>query len=156
MVDFTKALNTKLADVEQPKQLPPGTYTVVVAKTPTIDKRGKDPVYDLIEFELKVQSPGEDVDPELLQAFGGIKQNTHVRYSFMFNSADENAMDGAMFRLKKFISDSLRMENFESMTLKAALDNCIGLSCLAVVQWRPRKNEPEIMDVNVTKTLPIS
>lgn len=92
--NFQDVLNTPMSSVEKPKPRPVGTYHGIVVGQPDIKKIGQKETLAAI-FEVKLLSPGPDVDAEALAEAGGIGERT-VRVT-QFLTKD------ALWRLKEFL-----------------------------------------------------
>lgn len=158
-VNFSSILNRQLDEVKRPPNVPVGTYRVKVTKVPEVAETA-DGNWQTISFRLALLEALENVDTEALEQFGGLGANpaANVRHQFMFNIKDDTAEatannDRTSFRLKTFLIDHLRLS--EGGTLNEAMAAAPGNECLATVQWRTDKNDPEIQYAEVRKTAPI-
>lgn len=154
MVNFADALNTTAGSIERPPLIPIGTYTAVVSKIPSIETIG-DGKWDVLDFQLRLQSPGEDVDTEALQEYGGLGAQSVLRHRFMFNKEDDAAFKRTLFNLKRFLIDHLKVDGSDSTPLKEMIDNSVNHSCSVFVQWRPDKNDSEVVYNEIKKTAPL-
>jgi hypothetical protein len=151
MVNFTDALNTKMGDIERPPLLPVGTYVGIVSKIPAIEKIG-DGKWDVIDFQLRIASAGEDVSQDDLKEFGGLNASTVVRHRFMFSTEDEAAQKRTLFNLKRFLTEHLKVDGGDGSAVKELLNNCLNHQCTVFIGWRPDKNDPELFYAEVKKT----
>lgn len=154
MVNFADALNTAAGEIERPPLIPVGTYTAIVSRVPSIETIG-DGRWDVLDFQLRLQAPQEDVDEEALKEYGGLGQQSVLRQRFMFNKEDEAAFKRTLFNLKRFLLDHLKVDGTEKTPLKELIDNSVNHSCLAFVAWRPDKNDSEVVYNEIKKTAPI-
>lgn len=106
--------NTKLDDIEKPKPLPAGSYIAAVGAHKLGESSKKGTPY--IEYEFKIESALDDVDPDELEDFGDITKKT-LRGQFYLT-------ESALFMLKDFLT--VHVEDVE-MPEGAALDEVIGL-----------------------------
>lgn len=153
MVNFADALKTKAGDIERPPLVPIGTYSAIVSKVPTIETIG-DGKWDVLDFQMRLQSPGDDVDPEALKEYGGLGAQSVLRRRFMFNKEDESAFKRTLFDLKRFMLDHLKIEGSDSSQLNELIDGSVNHSCLVFIGWRPDKNDPEVVYAEIKKTAP--
>lgn len=154
MVNFADALNTSAGDIERPPLIPVGTYTAIVAKVPSMETIG-DGKWDVLDFQMRLQSPGEDVDQEDLSAYGNLGPQSVLRHRFMFNREDEAAFKRTLFNLKRFLLDHLKVDGDDKSPLKVLIDNSVNHQCSVFVQWRPDKNDSEVVYNEIKKTAPL-
>lgn len=154
MVNFADALNTKAGEIERPPLIPTGTYTAIVTKIPTMEKIG-DGKWDVVDFQLRLQAPGDDVDPDALREYGGLNSGSVLRQRFMFSTEDEAAFKRTLFNMKRFLLDHLKVEGSDNTSVKQMLDSCVNHQCLVFVGWRPDKNDAELIYAEVKKTAPL-
>ena len=154
MVNFADALNTKAGDIERPPLIPVGTYTAIVSRLPTTETIS-DGKWDTLDFQLRLQSAGEDVDEEALKEYGGLGPNATLRRRFMFNREDQAAFNRTLFDLKRFLLEHLKVEGSDSTPLKQLIDSSVNHQCLVFVAWRPDKNDAELVYNEIKKTAPL-
>lgn len=94
--NFAALLDKPSSEIERPKPLPVGTYVAVVQGMPRYDKSSKKQT-DFVEFTLKLQAAGEDVDAEELAAVGGIADKTMKDTYYI--------TEQALWRLKEFLTN---------------------------------------------------
>ena len=156
-MDFSKALDVKTDKIERPPLPPIGHYIFEVSKPPQLSSVGNDQ-YDLVTFPLKaVDLFGDDVDPDELKKFGGIKMVTSS-HRFMFNKAEDEESQASntrtLYNLKRFLTEHLGLE--EGKTVRESLDEAVGQQFVANIQYRPDKNNPENIYAEIGKTAPLS
>ena len=95
MSTFEDVLNTPMNAVEKPKPRPVGTYLGVVQGQPKIEKIGQKETLAAI-FEVKLLSPGPDVDTESLAEAGGIGERNLRVTQFLTKDA--------LWRTKEFLT----------------------------------------------------
>ena len=155
-MNFNDVLNKKASEIERPPLLPPGHYVAQVAKVPAMDTKSSDKgSWDVLDFTLLPISAGEDVDPELLTAYGALGPMSAQRHSFMFNKDDQPAFDRTLFNLKRFLLDHLQIAGDDSSSLKELLDQAVGTQCLMFIRWDADRNDPEIQYPRVVRTGPV-
>ena len=128
-MDFSALLNTAAGEIEKPPVLPQGTYVWKVAKS---HKEGdmKQGTWKTVELPVVPVAPdslAEDVDVDALADFGSLNAAGNT-IRFMFPTApDQKAdVDRALFNLKKFLVDVLRVDAEEGATIKELLAKSIG------------------------------
>lgn len=94
--NFAGILDRPSSEAERPKPLPQGSYFCVVSGLPRFDKSAKKQT-PFVEFMLKVQSAGEDVDVDALAEMGGIADK-QIKATYYLT-------DDAEYRLKEFLND---------------------------------------------------
>lgn len=152
-MNFQDALTTKVDEIERPPLLPIGTYRWLVEKHPTIDTiaNGR---FDVCDFLLKCVEAMDDVDDDDIKAYGDIT-NARQRHRFMFNKEDEAGFKRSQYNLKRFLTEHLKIEAEEGMSLKELLALSVGHQCLGTVRWRPDQNDPEIQYAEIGSTAPV-
>lgn len=154
MVNFADALNTKTGSIERPPLIPVGTYTAIVSKVPSMETIS-DGKWDVLDFQLRLQQPQDDVDQEALAEYGGLGPQSVLRHRFMFPKDDEAAFKRTLFNLKRFLQDHLKIEGDDDTPLKQLIDGAVNMQCLVYVKWRADKNDTELFYNEVGKTAPI-
>lgn len=148
--DFTSILNETVESVERPALPPLGTYVMSIPTVPKMDSRDR---WDVIDIAVKGVSIGDDVDPDLMKAYGAVSSVT-ARISFMFDKEDKAAFEQTHFRLKTFLENHLGID--PKLTLKEALNAAVNKQCLVEISYRADKNDPSIMYTNVKRTAPLN
>lgn len=154
MVNFADALKTKAGAIERPPLLPIGTYSAIVSKVPTMETIG-DGKWDTLDFMLRLQTAHDDVDQDSLKEYGGLGAQSVLRQRFMFNKEDEAAFNRTLFNLKRFLLDHLKIEGTDDTQLNELINNSVNHSCNVFVQWRPDKNDAEVIYAEIKKTAPL-
>lgn len=154
MVNFADALNTKAGAIERPPLIPIGTYIAIVSKLPSTETIS-DGKWDVLDFQLRLQQPQDDVDQEALADYGGLGPQSVLRHRFMFSKDDEAAFKRTLFNLKRFLIDHLKVEGNDDTPLKQLIDGSVNMQCLVYVKWRADKNDTELFYNEVGKTAPI-
>lgn len=135
-MDFAAALDVNVNDIERPLDLPQGTYIWAVSKVPetTTSKSGE---WTIVEFPLKAISAEDDVDSEALAEFGALT-SVRNRINFMLpNDPDKkNDVAATLFRIKKFLTEVLRVDTEGNPTLKEMMANCVNHQFLGQAVWR--------------------
>ncbi len=154
MVNFASVLDTKVADVERPPNMPIGTYQWQVSKIPETGSfsEGK---WEYVDFALRCLGPTEDVDEDLLSEYGDPTRRT-LRRRFMFNTEDEGAFKQTLYQLRTFCESHLEIDNAAKMTFKELLNESVGAQCLGTVKWNPDKRNPEVIYDEIGRTAPIA
>jgi hypothetical protein len=137
-MDFNSALDTKASDVEKPPVMPQGTYIWKVSKVPSLST-SKSGEWSIVEFPIRGVQAEDDVDPDELEEFGGVGSAIN-RISFMAPTADtpegEADRKKAMYRIKKFCQETLRVDADDNATLRELLDASVECQFLAQAAWR--------------------
>lgn len=154
MVNFADALNTKAGSIERPPLIPVGTYIAIVSKMPSMESIS-DGKWDVLDFQLRLQQPQDDVDQDALADYGGLGPQSVLRHRFMFSKDDEAAFKRTLFNLKRFLLDHLKIDGGDDTPLKVLIDQSVNMQCLVYVKWRADKNDTELFYNEVGKTAPI-
>lgn len=151
-INFAEALNTPMNEVERPPLIPVGTYRWVVTKV------GSDTIangaFDVVDFTARIVAP-EAVDEDALAAYGDPKGKVKV-HRFIFDKEDNAKFETALFRLKTFLHDHLKVDVPEGTPLKQAMAAAINHQFLASVSWRADKNDPNIQYDQIDRTAPLA
>lgn len=136
MVDFTSMLDTQVDDIEKPPVQPQGTYIWSVSKSPS-QETTKSGEWYIVEFPVQAVAAEEDVDPDELEEYGDVS-SARNRVSFMFptDPAKENDRARSMYRLKKFLLETLCVEEESGDTLNTLLSKAINHQFLGTAAWR--------------------
>ena len=132
---FESILNTPMSDIAKPKPRPVGTYIGVVTKAPEIKKIGPKETLAAI-FDVKVISPGPDIDASELAAAGGIGER-HLRVT-QFLTED------ALWRLKNFLL-ALGLED-DGSSIGKLLAETPGRQALFKIKHRPSQDGSELYE----------
>lgn len=111
--NFQSILDRPHSEIEKPKPYPVGSYLFTIQGLPKYDKSSKKQT-PYTEFTCKMMQALDDVDQEVLQAMGGIKDKT-MRLTF-YETED------AIWRLKQFLFEHLGLDENEFATLRAAAE----------------------------------
>lgn len=135
-MDFTSALETTANDVEKPLDLPQGTYIWTVTKVPS-QNTSQSGEWNIVEFPVKPVSAEDDVDEDDLEAFGPVG-SAQSRVSFMFPTDPdrENDFKKTLFRMKKFLQETLAVDCDDNATISEMLANSVNCQFLASCTWR--------------------
>ena len=153
MSNFLEVLNTRVSDISRPPLIPVGTYIARVKAIPSTETIGNGK-WDVLDFQLQLVSPMEDVDQEALAEYGGLSGASVLRHRFMFSKEDETSAKRSLYNLKRFLLDHLQMPGTEETSMRELLNDCVGQTCSVFVRWRPDQNDPEIQYNEVGKTAP--
>lgn len=101
---FGSILDRAPSEIEKPKPLPPGSYITVVVGQPRFDKSSKKQT-PFVEFQHKILSASEDVDPDDLKAYlsmadGSTRKLTDVTVKNILYDTP-----AAGYRIKQFVQD---------------------------------------------------
>lgn len=114
--NFGALLDTPVNEVERPKPVPVGPYLCVNKALPKMDKTTKKQT-EYVEFTLTPVQPLDGVDPEALEAMGGIADKT-FRATFYITEA-------ALWRLKEFLAD-MGIDTESGASLRELIDQTPG------------------------------
>lgn len=153
-MNFQEALTQTIGDIERPPNIPLGTYTMTVAKQPSFDSIAQGD-YEVCDFMLKIVAATDDVDADDIEAYPGEFVGSQIRHRFMFDTNDEVKFQRSLFNLKRFLEDHLQVEGAAKKDLKQTLAESVNHHCLATVQWRPDKNDPEVLYSEIRATAPV-
>lgn len=114
-VDFNAILDTKVEEIKAKPPLPVGSYLARIAKLENTksSKKGTDGV----EFTLVPMEAKEDVDAELLEAAGGLKDRT-IRHTLWVTPESANM-------LKEFLTLHVGLEG-SGRTLRQLLADAVN------------------------------
>lgn len=156
MVDFTQALNVKVDEIERPPLPPVGHYIFKVSKPAQFGDVGNGR-FDTVDFMLQGVEAQDDVDTEALAEVGG-PASINLRHRFMFNKGDDDESKAnanrTLFNLRTFLEKHLGLD-IEGVTLKEAIDQAVGMQCMANVQYRPDRDNPEVVYAEIGRTAPV-
>lgn len=156
-MDFTEALNVAVTDIERPPLPPIGHYIWKVSK-PAVFDTISDGRFKTLDFPVQAVQGLSDVDQDELQKIGG-PRGINLRVRFMFNEgpSDEDKVAAArsLFQLRNFLEKHLEIAA-EGMMLKEAIDSAVGMQFVANIQYRPDKNNPEVLYAEIGRTAPLS
>ncbi len=141
-VNFTDLLSKQVESVERPPVFPAGHYlsTILGHKLDTSTNKGT----PYCRFEVKLISPGEDVDEDLFEAAGGqeaLDKKKPLNHDF-YLTAD------AFYRLREFLEDGLKLgvsgRNFDEV-----IPETTNMSYLAKIKLAAGTREGEYyMNIN--------
>lgn len=134
-LNFMDALDTNLADVERPPNLPIGNYIFMVTKYELGERESDKGSWDTLDFQCQIVAPTADVDEDDLASYGDVTKRS-LRHGFMFDRNDKASFDKTMFYVRRFLEDHLRVDGAGKMTLKEALANCVNHQFMGTVKWR--------------------
>lgn len=130
---FESILDTPATDIERPKPLPAGTYDCIVKGLPEYGESSQKKT-PFCRFTYLVQAAGDDVDPEELQAIGGIEGKT-MRDTY-YTTPD------AIFRL----TDTLERMGIdpEGKSVRQMIDESPNASLRIMVEHRASQDGQQI------------
>jgi hypothetical protein len=133
--NFESILSKPMSAVERPKPRPVGTYIGMVTAPPKIEKIGKNQTLAAI-FEVKLLSPGPDIDASALQEAGGM--GTRALRVTQFLTED------ALYRTKEFLN-ALGVD-VDSMSVGEALSQAASRQALFKIKHRPSQDGTELYE----------
>jgi len=138
-MNFLDALNTKASEVEKPEVLPTGTYVWKVSKVHK-ESTTNNGEWAIVEIPVQPVMPyddADDVDQTSLEAFGDLKAGGNsLRFMAPTDPSKENDQKRALFNLKRFLLDILRVDGDEDSTIKELLAKSVGAEFIAQAHHR--------------------
>lgn len=150
---FRSILGTPRKDIEPPKPLPTGTYTVRVNAHKELSSKGENP-RPIIEFPLSVIAAGSDVDEDQLEEFGGIEKVIKQKARVSFWLADDDGT-ATLHRLNEFLEKTCGISQEEDQTLGEAISRANGCIIKAHFKHRIDKTDPTKIYAEVDMTSPL-
>jgi hypothetical protein len=151
---FESILDTPSVDVSRPKPIPHGHYLAMVKGQPNhgFAKTGT----EFIEFTMQPLEADEDVDPEELQTSLTKGNGDVIALSDRSLRLTFYLTDGALWRLKKFLTDLgiEEMNGKKSLKLREMVEMAPGRQCLVNVKHVPSP-DGEGTFANIDKTAPV-
>jgi hypothetical protein len=145
---FTSLLEKKVADVERPVPLPPGSYDALVKSFDFGEARNEKKT-PYVKFTYNILSPREDVDADAFEECGGMARLSRAAINDSFYITED-----ALFRLREFLEIKLGLEDeVAEMSLKEAISEAINRSVVVQLIHAPSKNPEDPPYVNVGKYL---
>jgi len=138
MTDFRDMLSRNTGEVERPKPIPVGTYLMTVLRHETGESSLKKTPF--VRFFFRLQSPGEDVDQELLPENW---QTRELRTEFYIT-------EDALFLL----SDFLTACGLTGMAMDQAITAAVGVSVMGYVTQNPSTKDPQRVFNDITNFAP--
>lgn len=156
-LDFMKALDVKAEDVKPVPTPPAGHYVFQVTKPGAINDGEQWQSVRFTSQAVSVFEDANDVDPEDLAAYGKVTSLVNDK-SFMFDKINGTEADLIRFQndVKRFCVDHLQIEGADKMTLRQMLAASVNKRFVGQVVLKPRKDNPEAMNVNIGKTAPVT
>lgn len=139
-MNFLDALNTKASDVEAPQVLPAGTYIWKVSKVhkESTTSNGEWAVIEIPVQPVMPYEDADDVDPTELAEFGNLSSaHNSIRFMAPTDASKKNDVERALYNLKRFLLDTLRLEGDDNSTLKELLGRMPGAEFIAQATHRP-------------------
>lgn len=140
-VDFSKLLSKNTDTIEKPKPVPTGTYFAVVGGHRfDVSTKKKTPY---VEFEITLQQPDEDVDPDALDLFGGSAKLATKKMNYTFYITDD-----AEWRLLGFL-ECLGL-NTSGRTLGELIPETQGQPLKVSITHSVNERDPETPFANIS------
>ena len=148
----------KVADsVERPPLAPLGDYVWQVTKLPEPDRvissdKGS---WDVMEFPVQVVRATDEVDPDLLKAYGDVK-NIRARKSFLFTKdpSDQAGRDTTAFQMTEWLTKHLGQDS--SMTVRELVNGAVNKQFLGTLKYRADANDKSVQYHELGKTAPLA
>jgi hypothetical protein len=126
MTSFEEILARTSNEVERPKPYPVGTYLCMVDGPAQFGKVGQNQT-DVIDFNLKINQPIEDVDQQAVADMGGVAgKRTRVRFFLT---------EAAIWRLDDFLINHLGIDD-AGISTKERIAMAPGRPVLATIKHR--------------------
>ena len=155
--NFLDVLNTQTKDIEEPLNLPEGTYIWKVSKVHT-ERTTNDGAWYILNIPVVPVAPyddADDVDPAELEAFGDLRGGANtIRFMFPTAQDEENARKRTQNNLRRFLVQTLGIFDTGEETLKELMGQMIGLEFLAQAHHR-HDIERETTFVDVKNWMPL-
>lgn len=130
---FESILDMPATEVERPKPVPAGSYHCVVQGMPEHGESAKKKT-PFVKFTLALQSAGEDVEADELEAYGGLEGKT-IKTTY-YTTPD------SLFRLTDFL-EHCGIE-LEGKSIRAALDETTNCSVGCFVSHRASEDGQQV------------
>ncbi len=158
MVGILERLEAKKADIKRPPHPPAGHYRFVVSRKHTT-RESRDGAWAFLEVPCKALAAQVDVDDRELDDYGASVETINVRHTFIFNQSDdpdaERSNQQTSFQLQNFIN-LLGIEAEDDESLLSQLDRIEGMEFIGQLTIEPRKDNPEAMNVRISRTLSLA
>lgn len=154
-LDFASIASQKVSEIERPPLAPAGTYRFKVTKLPSQENISSDKgEWDVLTFFLQAQEAMEDVDPDLMEAYGD-PTSISQRLQFFFDKNDATKFQQTLFRLRTFLEKHLGCIS-EDDTIASGLNAAVGAECLGTVTHVQDKNDKDLFHANLGRTAPVA
>lgn len=144
MTDFASLLEKKVEETERATPLPNGSYKVVATRHETGESSKKKTPYTRIFF--KIEEPLGDVDLEELKKVKKVTEKE--RFDDFYMTED------AMFRLREFLEQTLKLRVGGGRTFKDALSEIPGKRAIVVMKQELLENQVKINKVERWISIP--
>lgn len=152
-LDLTNILKQKVEDIERPPLLPPGTYTMRVAKPAARREINDD--WEALDFQLQpVEADMDTVDEDELKEFGDITK-AQMRHTFMFDRNDATSAQRTAFNLRRFLEEHLQVVD-AGADMSEAINAAHNATCMVTVVHKQDKQNPDLWHANVSATAPVA
>lgn len=138
MSNLSDVLDVTVNNVERPPVVPFGTYIAAVDKPPserefTSNKDGRQ--WIAVDFPMRLLSPREDVDQEMLATFGNLANAKPLSNTFMADNSPEGKKQ-LQWNLRQFFLNTLALDpgpDSNPKSLKQLAAEAVGQQCLVTV-----------------------
>lgn len=142
--NFGALLDKPSSEVEKPKPLPQGSYTVVIQGLPKFDKSTKKGT-EYVEFTYKVLAAAEDVDSDELALMGGIADKT-MRDTYYIT-------ENSLWRLKEMLVNC-GIEDDDNKSLRQMIEETPGCQLVVHIKHTASQDGQSVF-ANVGSTAPV-
>ena len=143
-MSYKDLLKARPADIIPPKPIPPGPFKVRVAShefgTAGIKKT------ECVNFSLRLLEPGDEVDPDLLEAARDDLAKAKPNYRVFIT-------EDSLWVLKNFLTDVLKIPEADS--LEEMMPQTTGKEFIAIFTQQPSERDKERMVSFIEKVLPL-
>lgn len=143
--NFASILDEEPTEVSAPAPLPQGTYIAIVAGPGRYDKSTKKGT-DFVEFNLRPTEAEEDVDPDELEAAGGLDGKT-IKATFWLT-------DEAKFMLDQF-HEHCGLDLSEPASRRTRNDEIVNAQVRVFVKHEPSQDGTRIF-ARFNRSLPMN
>jgi hypothetical protein len=131
--NFSEILDTRIGDIEAPKDLPPGQYDAITTSwKDMVSKQGTRG----FEYEFKLLRERQVSDQEALVAAGGAAGKTK-RHTFWMSN-DEEKVKFSKHILKQFLTDTLRIPAKDDQSLRELMQESVNKSVVVDLRTNAR------------------
>lgn len=133
-VNWQDILNAKPEEAKKPEPLPPGTYIGVIESHEFGESSQKKTPY--VRYKVKLIAPGEDVDRDAFNTFGGTE-----KLSKTSRDLDYYMSDDARYRHTEFLQNACKI-NVTGRGWAECIDETRGKQLLCQVSQEIEKRPP--------------
>jgi hypothetical protein len=123
---FESILDTPIANVDRPQPIPVGTYDVIVRGMyeQGVSNVKKTP---FVQFAFAITAAGDDVDPDALEAIGGLSDKVFKNNSTKFYTTPDS-----LWRLTDAL-EAMGIDDLDTKTVRQALAETPNSACKILI-----------------------